>query len=172
MFKNGRAPHTNNVELGRHGEASNIWVYPGANTFPRNGEDRGLDYHPTVKPLALVADAILDCTKRGGIVLDTFMGAGTTILAAERTGRRGFGMELDPLYVDTTIERWQRVTGIKPSTSVGRRLPRLHLRGASSCEASENQTMHRLREATPNQWKKGQTGNPTGKRPLKVDQTN
>jgi DNA modification methylase len=114
LFKNGRAPHTNNVELGRHGRSrSNIWVYPGANTFPRNGEDRGLDYHPTVKPLALVADAILDCTKRDDIVLDPFMGAGTTILAAERTGRRGFGMELDPLYVDTTIERWQRVTGLE-----------------------------------------------------------
>src|SRR3984957_2960878 len=114
VFKNGRAPHTNNVELGRYGRnRSNIWEYPGANTFPRKGEDRGLDYHPTVKPLALVADAILDCTKRDDGVLDPFMGAGTTILASERTGRRGFGMELDPLYVDTTIERWQRVTGLK-----------------------------------------------------------
>jgi DNA modification methylase len=112
LFKNGRAPHTNNVQLGRHGRnRSNVLEYPGANTFPRRGEERGLDYHPTVKPLALVVDAILDCTKHGDIVLDAFMGAGTTILAAERTGRRAFGMELDPLYVDTTIDRWQRMTG-------------------------------------------------------------
>jgi DNA modification methylase len=112
VFKHGTAPHINNVQLGRHGRnRSNVWEYPGANTFPRKGQERGLDYHPTVKPLALVADAILDCTKRDDIVFDPFMGAGTTILAAERTGRRGFGMELDPLYVDTTIERWQRMTG-------------------------------------------------------------
>jgi DNA modification methylase len=112
VFKNGTAPHLNNVQLGRYGRnRTNVWEYPGANTFPRKGQARGLNYHPTVKPLALVADAILDCTKRDDIVLDPFMGSGTTILAAERTGRRGFGMELDPLYVDTTIDRWQCMTG-------------------------------------------------------------
>ena len=67
--------------------------------------------HPSVKPVALVADAILDCTERGGIVLDTFLGSGTTLIAAERTGRRCCGMELDPGYVDTTIRRWQALTG-------------------------------------------------------------
>jgi DNA modification methylase len=112
VFKNGTAAHINNVQLGRHGRnRSNVWEYPGANTFPRKGQSRGLNYHPTVKPLALVADAILDCTRRDDIVLDPFMGAGTTILASERTGRRGFGIELDPLYIDTTIDRWQRMTG-------------------------------------------------------------
>ena len=112
VYKNGTASHVNNVQLGRHGRnRSNIWEYPGANSFPRKGQERGLDYHPTVKPLALVADAILDCTKRDDIVLDAFIGAGTSILAAERTGRRCFGIELDPLYIDTTIDRWQRMTG-------------------------------------------------------------
>jgi DNA modification methylase len=114
LLRNGDAPHINNVQLGRHGRnRSNIWEYPGANSFPRKGQERGLDYHPTVKPIALVADAILDCTKHDDIVLDPFNGAGTTILAAERTGRRGFGMELDALYVDVTIDRWQRMTGQK-----------------------------------------------------------
>jgi DNA modification methylase len=120
VFKHGTVPHINNVQLGRHGRnRSNVWEYPGANTFPRKGQERGLDYHPTLKPLALVADAILDCTKRDDIVLDPFMGAGTTILAAERTGRRGFGMELDPLYVDTTVDRWQRMTGLAATNQHG-----------------------------------------------------
>ena len=69
--------------------------------------------HPTVKPVALVVDAILDCTERGGIVLDAFLGSGTTVIAAERTGRRCYGVELDPVYVDTAIRRWQVLTGGK-----------------------------------------------------------
>ena len=69
--------------------------------------------HPTVKPVTMVADAILDCTERGGIVLDAFLGSGTTVIAAERTGRRGYGLELDPAYVDTAIRRWQVLTGGK-----------------------------------------------------------
>ena len=89
-------------------------VVPGANTF-RNGRMDDLRAHPTVKPIALVADAMKDCTRRGDIVLDTFCGSGTTILAAERVGRRGFGMEIDPQYVDTTIRRWQDATGRTPS---------------------------------------------------------
>ena len=77
----------------------------------RKGRKRGLELHPTVKPIALVSDALLDATKRGDAVLDPFCGSGATILAAERTGRRGFGIEIDPLYVDTTIARWEKMSG-------------------------------------------------------------
>ncbi len=106
VFKSGKAPHINNVELGRFGRnRTNIWTYAGVNTFG-NERDAELAMHPTVKPLALVADAILDCSKRGGIVLDAFAGSGTTLIAAEKTGRRGFGIELDPYYVDTIIRRF------------------------------------------------------------------
>ena len=80
------------------------------NSFARRGRTRGLDLHPTVKPIAMVSDAILDVTRRGDIVLDPFCGSGTTILAAERTGRRGYAIELDPGHVDTAIARWERMT--------------------------------------------------------------
>lgn len=79
------------------------------NTF-RKGRLQDLSAHPTVKPVALVADAIKDCTRRGDIVLDPFIGSGTTILAAERTGRRAFGLEIDPAYVDVAVRRWQDFT--------------------------------------------------------------
>ena len=109
-LKVGDGPHLNNVELGRHGRnRSNVWTYPGANTF-RSGRMADLAAHPTVKPVALVADAIRDCSRRGDIVLDPFMGVGTTILAADRIGRRACGIEIDPLYVDAAIRRWQQVT--------------------------------------------------------------
>ena len=113
VFKQCAAAHRNNIQLGQFGRnRSNVWHYPGANSFGRCGEEGNpLTLHPTVKPVALVADAILDCTERGGIVLDTFLGSGTTLIAAERTGRRCSGMELDPGYVDTTIRRWQALTG-------------------------------------------------------------
>ncbi len=111
VFRNGDIPHRNNVELGRHGRnRSNVWTYPGVNTF-RTGRMDDLALHPTVKPVAMVADAMRDCTRRGDSVLDPFMGSGTTILAAERVGRRAFGMEIDPLYVDVSIRRWQAFTG-------------------------------------------------------------
>jgi DNA modification methylase len=110
-FKNGEAPHINNFELGQHGRnRSNIWTYQGVNTF-RAGRLDDLSVHPTVKPTALVADALRDCSRRGDIVLDPFMGSGTTILAAERVGRLGYGLELDPRYIDVAIRRWQRFTG-------------------------------------------------------------
>jgi len=113
VFKNGSAPHINNVELGRFGRnRSNIWNYAGLNTFGNN-RDTELAMHPTVKPVALVADAILDCSNRGGIVLDAFAGTGTTLIAAEKTGRRGYGIEIDPYYVDTTINRFEAVYGLK-----------------------------------------------------------
>jgi DNA modification methylase len=111
VFKSGRTPHINNVELGRYGRnRTNVWDYPGVNAF---GEGRldALKIHPTVKPVALVADAILDCSNRNGIVLDCFAGSGTTIVAAEQVGRRAFAMELDPLYVDATIRRWHDIAG-------------------------------------------------------------
>lgn len=110
-YKNGTAPHVNNVELGRLGRyRTNVWDYAGANTF-RSGRTEELALHPTVKPVSLVADAIRDCSKRGALVLDPFAGSGTIILAAERTGRRAAALELDPLYVDTAIRRWQTLTG-------------------------------------------------------------
>jgi DNA modification methylase len=113
VFKSGSAPHTNNVQLGRFGRnRSNVWSYPGVNSFAREtGEGNLLALHPTVKPVALVADALLDASGRGELVLDPFLGSGTTIIAAEKTGRRGYGIELDPRYVDTAIRRWQRLTG-------------------------------------------------------------
>ena len=113
VFKNGRQGHRNNVQLGRFGRnRSNVWHYPGANSFSRCGEEGNLlALHPTVKPVAMVADAILDCSARGEIVLDAFLGSGTTVIAAERTGRRCYGLELDPAYVDTIIRRWEALTG-------------------------------------------------------------
>ena len=113
VFKNGRNGHRNNVQLGQFGRnRSNVWHYPGANSFARStAEGNLLVLHPTVKPVAMVADAILDCSARDDIVLDAFLGSGTTVIAAERTGRRGYGLELDPGYVDTTVRRWQKLTG-------------------------------------------------------------
>ena len=113
ILKKGKASHINNVELGRHGRyRTNIWSYAGVNTFGRT-RMADLEAHPTVKPLALVADAILDVTKRGDIVVDAFLGSGTTLLAAERTGRVGYGIEIAPGYVDVAIQRWEKMTGGK-----------------------------------------------------------
>jgi DNA modification methylase len=113
VFKHGRQGHRNNIQLGQFGRnRSNVWHYPGANSFTRYSEEGNLlALHPTVKPVAMVADAILDCSARGDIVLDAFLGSGTTLIAAERTGRRCHGMELDPAYVDTSVRRWQKLTG-------------------------------------------------------------
>jgi DNA modification methylase len=115
VFKQRGGAHRNNIQLGQFGRnRSNIWHYPGANSISRGGaEGNLLALHPTVKPVAMVADAILDCTERGGIVLDAFGGSGTTILAAERAGRVARVIELDPLYVDTAIRPWQSLTGGK-----------------------------------------------------------
>ena len=112
VFRGRGAKSRNNVQLGRFGRnRTNVWNYPGMNSFARRGRERAIDLHPTVKPVAMVADAILDVSKHGDIVLDPFCGSGTTILAAEQTGRRGHGIELDPRYVDVTISRWQKMTG-------------------------------------------------------------
>ncbi len=113
VFKQGGATHRNNIQLGRFGRnRSNVWSYPGANSFSRQTEEGDtLAFHPTVKPTQMIVDAILDCSARGDIVLDAFAGSGSSLLAAERVGRRFYGIELDPLYVDVAIKRWQRHTG-------------------------------------------------------------
>lgn len=115
VYKAGNVPHTNNVQLGKFGRnRTNVWPYAGANSFARKTDEGNLlALHPTVKPIALVADALLDASLRGESVLDPFMGSGTTILAAEQTGRIAYGIELDPHYVDVAIQRWQRKTGQK-----------------------------------------------------------
>ena len=110
VFRAGCEQHLNNIELGRHGRSrSNVWTYSGVNTF-RAGRMDDLIAHPTVKPVALVADAMKDCSRRGDIVLDPFCGSGTTILAAERVGRVGYGLEIEPRFVDVAIRRWQEFT--------------------------------------------------------------
>lgn len=111
VWKNGRAPHINTFELGQHGRyRSNVWDYEGINSM-RSGRLDELALHPTVKPVALVADAIKDCSKRGQIVLDPFCGSGTTLIAAEKTGRCARAIELDPAYVDVAVRRWETYTG-------------------------------------------------------------
>jgi DNA modification methylase len=109
-WKVGAAAHINNFELGQHGRhRTNVWDYPGVNTMKPGRLDE-LAMHPTVKPVALVADAIKDCTRRKGIILDPFAGSGTILIAAERTGRQARGIELDPIYVDVAVRRWQTYT--------------------------------------------------------------
>lgn len=110
VFKNGNRSHQNNVELGSHGRyRTNVWDYPGVNSF--GGDKDKLNMHPTVKPVEMVKDAILDVSSRGDIVLDSFLGSGTTLIAAEQCGRICYGIELEPLYIDTAIRRWQDLTG-------------------------------------------------------------
>jgi DNA modification methylase len=111
IWKSGHGSHTNNFELGQHGRSrSNVWDYAGVNSFKRGRMDE-LTMHPTVKPVALVADAIRDCSRRGGLILDPFAGSGTTVIAAERTGRKARGIEIDPVYCDLILRRWQTYTG-------------------------------------------------------------
>jgi DNA modification methylase len=111
VFKVGTAPHINNVALGRHGRhRSNVWDYVGQSSL--NGSTKSkLALHPTDKPVAMIADAMRDCSNRGSLILDPFGGAGTTLIAAERTGRRARVIELEPAFVDITVARWQLLTG-------------------------------------------------------------
>jgi DNA modification methylase len=110
VFKKGNAAHINNVELGRFGRnRSNIWEYGGQSAL--HGTKSKLSVHPTAKPVALVADAIRDCSHRHGIILDPFGGSGTTLIAADKTGRKARLIEIDPRFVDVTIRRWQNITG-------------------------------------------------------------
>jgi DNA modification methylase len=113
VFKNGKGGHRNNVMLGKYGRnRTNVWEYPSVGAFSKQGEECNLlALHPTVKPVALIADALLDCSARGEIVLDSFLGSGSTLIAAERVGRICYGIEIEPRYIDVAIRRWQRHTG-------------------------------------------------------------
>jgi len=148
VFKNGTAPHVNNVELGRHGRhRSNVWPYAGVTAFGKE-RDANLAMHPTVKPLALVADAIMDCSKRGDIVLDAFLGSGTTLMAAETTGRRGFGIEIDPHYADVTIRRLKDAHGLEA----------IHAASNRAFESISAERAAMRSEADDTQGKKGRQG--------------
>ena len=110
VFKNGTNSHINNVQLGSTGRyRTNVWNYAGVNSFGKNRDD--LKMHPTVKPVAMIKDAILDVTKRNQVILDSFLGSGSTLIAAEKSGRICYGIEIDPHYVDVAIERFQTLTG-------------------------------------------------------------
>jgi DNA modification methylase len=113
VFRKGSEAHRNNVQLGRFGRnRTNVWRYPGVNSLSKSAEEGNLlALHPTVKPVAMIADAILDCSSRGDIVLDNFAGVGSTILAAEKVGRVCCAIEIDPLYIDTAVKRWEKHTG-------------------------------------------------------------
>ncbi|MGD0188073.1 MAG: site-specific DNA-methyltransferase [Roseiarcus sp.] len=111
LFKKGDVRHVNNVELGKRGRSrSNVWTYPGASSLGSDAR-RGLQDHPTVKPTAMLEDALLDLSNRGDIVIDPFLGSGSTLIAAEKSGRVCHGVELDPLYVDVIIRRYEAATG-------------------------------------------------------------
>lgn len=113
IYTSGTERPIDNVGLGRHGRnRTNVWHYAGMSSFGRD-RDALLGSHPTVKPVAMIADALRDVTKRGGLVLDTFLGSGSTLMAAQETGRVCCGVELDPLYVDVIVRRWQNATGLE-----------------------------------------------------------
>jgi DNA modification methylase len=111
VFKSGTAPHINNFGLGGDGRyRTNVWDYPGVN-IRRPGGRTDLEMHPTAKPVAMIIDAIKDCSRGKGIILDPFSGSGTTIIACQRTRRVARAMELDPAYVDLAVRRWEALTG-------------------------------------------------------------
>ena len=142
VFRNGEAPHRNNVELGKHGRhRSNVWTYRGVNSFG-SGRMNDLGAHPTVKPVAMVADAILDVTRRGEIVIDPFGGSGTTLLAAQKTGRRARLIEIDPTYCDVIVRRWQAYTGKRAT---------LALTGQTFEELAEQRQFEAVAAATTDQ---------------------
>jgi len=112
LFKKGSVSHVNNISLGKRGRyRTNLWTYPGASSLGSDAR-KGLQEHPTVKPSVMLQDAIIDLSNRGEVILDPFLGSGSTLIAAENTGRICCGIELDPLYVDVTIRRWEQTTGI------------------------------------------------------------
>ncbi|MFZ1741710.1 MAG: DNA methyltransferase [Pontixanthobacter sp.] len=114
VYRVGGAPHVNNVELGKHGRnRTNVWDYPSVNSM-RGSRREDLELHPTVKPVAMVADAYQDVTRQGELVLDIFLGSGTSLIAAERVGRAFRGLDIDPAYVDLAMQRWSDLTGRQP----------------------------------------------------------
>ena len=131
VFKYGEAPHQNNFELGQHGRMrSNVWAYRGVNAFGPNREEL-LGFHPTVKPVLMIADALKDVSRRGDLVLDPFLGSGSTLIAAEETGRSCVGVELDPGFVEVAIRRWEKQTGqdavhVETGETVTERIERVH----------------------------------------------
>lgn len=114
VFRKGKTSHRNNVQLGKFGRnRTNLWTYAGVNTF-RKGRMEELQAHPTAKPVEMVKDAVLDVSRRGEIVLDPFLGSGSTLIAAERSGRIAYGLEIDPAYVDVILRRWRDEVGQEP----------------------------------------------------------
>lgn len=114
VYRVGSAPHTNNVELGKHGRnRTNVWDYASVNSM-QGSRREDLALHSTVKPVAMVADAYCDVTRQGDLVLDIFLGSGTSLIAAERVGRRFRGLDIDPAYVDLAMQRWTDLTGREP----------------------------------------------------------
>jgi DNA modification methylase len=111
LFKKGNNPHVNNINLGRGGSwRSNVWVYAGASTIGSDAR-RGIKQHPTVKPVEMLKDALIDLTLQGEIVIDPFLGSGSTLIAAHKSGRICRGVELDALYIDVAIRRFEAETG-------------------------------------------------------------
>ena len=136
VYRVGDAPHANMVELGRHGRnRTNVWDYPSVNSMAGSRRE-DLALHPTVKPVAMVADAYQDVTRRGDLVFDMFLGSGTSLIAAERCGRRFRGCDIDPAYVDVAVERWVQMTGGTPELE---------------------------RPRVSGRFQKGQSGNPAGR---------
>jgi DNA modification methylase len=140
VFKVGTAAHTNTFGLGDSGRyRTNVWDYAGVNTF-RAERSEDLAMHPTVKPVALVAEAIRDCSRRGEIVLDPFGGSGTTLIAAEKTGRLTRMIEFDPIYCDTILRRFERVTGKQATLAVsGTTFEEIDQERAAPATAAEGQ---------------------------------
>ena len=143
VFKFGKAPHKNYVQLGRFGRyRTNVWKYPGLSAFGRGRLD-ALSMHPTVKPVALCAEAIKDCTRRGDIVLDPFAGSGSTIIAAIKSGRIGYGIELEPRYCDVIVQRFEKLTG-KPAV-----LEKTGLTFAHTQEIRRSERQNQSDDSTP-----------------------
>ncbi|WP_024577608.1 MULTISPECIES: DNA modification methylase [unclassified Afipia] len=151
VFKHGEAPHQNNFGLGAGGRTrSNVWQYRGVNAFGKDRMDL-LGTHPTVKPVAMIADALRDVTRRGEIVLDVFLGSGSTLIAAEETGRVCIGIEIDPGYVDAAIRRWQKRTGKDAVHAVsGEPFDALYERAVSDAACDATSTDNAALEASPN----------------------
>ncbi len=114
VFKQGKGPHINNIDLGTHGRyRTNVWDYPGLSSFSKD-RDAELALHPTPKPIEMIKDIILDASHRGDFVLDGFLGAGSALMACEQVHRRCIGIEIDPKYVDVGLLRWMDYTGDEP----------------------------------------------------------